>query len=56
MEQQILDSVHQVFTTQSISRYTMDDLSTQMGISKKTLYRFYPSRQERNWWTRFVSA
>ncbi|MCF1715145.1 TetR/AcrR family transcriptional regulator [Flavihumibacter sp. RY-1] len=46
MEQQILDSVHQVFTTQSISRYTMDDLSTQMGISKKTLYRFYPSRQE----------
>lgn len=46
MEQQILDSVHQVFTTQSISRFTMDDLSTQMGISKKTLYRFYPSRQD----------
>lgn len=46
MEQQILDSVHQVFTTKCISRYTMDDLSTQMGISKKTLYRFYPSRQD----------
>ncbi len=24
----------------------MDDLSAQLGISKKTLYRFYPSRQE----------
>ena len=46
MEQQILDTVHQVFTTNSISRYTMDDLSAQMGISKKTLYRFYASRQE----------
>lgn len=46
MEQTILNSVHQVFTTQSISRYTMDELSAMMGISKKTLYRFYPSRQE----------
>ena len=46
MEQQILDTVHQVFTTSSISRYTMDDLSAQLGISKKTLYRFYASRQE----------
>jgi AcrR family transcriptional regulator len=46
MEQQILDTVHQVFTTNSISRYTMDDLSAQLGISKKTLYRFYASRQE----------
>lgn len=46
MEQQILDTVHQVFTTNCISRYTMDDLSAQLGISKKTLYRFYASRQE----------
>lgn len=46
MEQLILNSVHQVFTSQSISRYTMDDLSMQLGISKKTLYRFYPSRQD----------
>jgi AcrR family transcriptional regulator len=46
MEQLILDTVHQVFTTNSISRYTMDDLSAQLGISKKTLYRFYASRQE----------
>ncbi|WP_290796663.1 TetR/AcrR family transcriptional regulator [Flavihumibacter sp. UBA7668] len=46
MEQTILDSVHQIFTSQRISRYTMDDLSAQLGISKKTLYRFYPSRQE----------
>lgn len=46
MEQTILNSVHQLFTSQSISRYTMDELSAQMGISKKTLYRFYPSRQD----------
>lgn len=46
MEQLILNSVHQVFTSQSISRYTMNDLSMQLGISKKTLYRFYPRRQD----------
>ncbi len=46
MEQIILDSVYTLFTTQSISRFTMDDLSARMGISKKTLYRFYPSRQD----------
>lgn len=46
MEQKILDIAYQLFVTQGIHQFTMDDLAARLGISKKTLYRFFVSRQE----------
>ncbi|WEK36993.1 MAG: TetR/AcrR family transcriptional regulator [Candidatus Pseudobacter hemicellulosilyticus] len=46
MEQKILDIAYQLFTTQGIHQFTMDDLAARLGISKKTLYRYFVSRQE----------
>ena len=46
MEELILDTSRRAFIKDGIQRFTMDDLAIALGISKKTLYRFYPSRQD----------
>lgn len=46
MEQVILASTRHLFVSEGIDRFTMDDLASRQGISKKTLYRFFPSRQD----------
>jgi len=46
MEQVILQTTYQLFTTHGIHQFTMDELANRLGISKKTLYRFFPSRQD----------
>ncbi|MFT4022911.1 MAG: TetR/AcrR family transcriptional regulator [Flavihumibacter sp.] len=46
MEEAIIDTTRRVFIKEGIQRFTMDDLAAATGISKKTLYRFYPSRQD----------
>lgn len=45
MENRILETSCQLFSRYGIQQLRMDDLATHLGISKKTLYRFYPSRQ-----------
>lgn len=45
MNEQILQNAYRLFTTQGIQPFTMDDIAAGMAISKKTLYRFFESRQ-----------
>jgi len=42
----ILQTAYKLFTTQGIQQYTMDEISSRLAISKKTLYRFFVSRQD----------
>ena len=46
MEQVILQTTFQLFTSKGIHQFTMDELANRLGVSKKTLYRFFPSRQD----------
>lgn len=46
MEHLILDTSYQWFTTQGVQSFTMDDIASRLGMSKKTLYRYFVSRQE----------
>jgi len=42
----ILQTAFRLFTTHGIQAYTMDDIASQLAISKKTLYRFFTSRHD----------
>lgn len=42
----ILQTAFRLFTTHGIQAYTMDDIASQLAISKKTLYRFLTSRHD----------
>jgi TetR/AcrR family transcriptional regulator, cholesterol catabolism regulator len=42
----ILQTVFHLFTTQGIQLFTMDDIAAKLGVSKKTLYRFFTSRHD----------
>ena len=46
MEEIILQTAYRLFTSQGIQLFTMDDIATRLAISKKTLYRFFQSRQD----------
>jgi len=45
-EQLIIEFAAEKFTQLGSKRFTMDDLATQLGISKKTLYSFFRSKEE----------
>ena len=42
----IHQTAFRLFTTHGIQAYTMDDIASQLAISKKTLYRFFTSRHD----------
>ncbi|KIC93968.1 TetR/AcrR family transcriptional regulator [Flavihumibacter solisilvae] len=46
VDELILDAAYNMFTTQGISFFTMDDIAARLAVSKKTLYRFFNSRHE----------
>jgi AcrR family transcriptional regulator len=41
---QIVDRSRTLFLTRGVSSLTMDEIATLQGISKKTLYRFFPNK------------
>jgi len=45
-QEKILDFVEEKVFKDGISRTTMGDLAADMGISKKTIYKFFPSKDE----------
>jgi AcrR family transcriptional regulator len=45
MDEIILQTAYRLFTTKGIQPFTMDEIASRMAISKKTLYRFFDSRQ-----------
>lgn len=45
MDEIILQTAYRLFTSQGIQPFTMDEIASRTAISKKTLYRFFESRQ-----------
>lgn len=46
MEQTILNKASKLFLAQGFKNVTMDDIATELGISKKTIYQYYASKLE----------
>ena len=46
METKILETSCSLFSLMGIQQLRMEDLARHLGVSKKTLYKFFPSREE----------
>lgn len=46
METQILEKATEMFLTKGFKAVTMDDIATELGISKKTIYQHFASKPE----------
>ncbi|SFJ29550.1 TetR/AcrR family transcriptional regulator [Myroides guanonis] len=46
MEETILNKASELFLAQGFKSVTMDDIATELGISKKTIYQYYASKLE----------
>ena len=46
IRERLLLTAMQEFMQYGFSRISMDDLAIRMGMSKKTLYKYYPSKEE----------
>lgn len=44
MKDKILDKAGKMFLTLGFKSVTMDDIAREMGMSKKTLYKYYPNK------------
>jgi TetR/AcrR family transcriptional regulator, cholesterol catabolism regulator len=42
----ILDKAHELFTTIGVRSVSMDDISAQLGMSKKTVYHYFADKEE----------
>jgi TetR/AcrR family transcriptional regulator, cholesterol catabolism regulator len=42
----ILQKAHELFMRYGIRSVSMDDISTQLGVSKKTIYQYYSDKEE----------
>jgi AcrR family transcriptional regulator len=45
-KERILQKAHELFMRYGVRSVSMDDISTQLGMSKKTLYQFYTDKEE----------
>ncbi len=45
-QQNILEQVNQLFLTIGVRSVTMDDLAQRLGISKKTLYKYFSNKRD----------
>lgn len=46
LRERILEHSREEFLTRGFSKVTLDEIASSLGISKKTLYKFYPSKEE----------
>ncbi|HTY36422.1 MAG TPA: TetR/AcrR family transcriptional regulator [Bacteroidota bacterium] len=46
IRERVLERARDEFLSKGFSKVTLDELATDLGISKKTLYKFYPSKEE----------
>jgi len=44
IQQRILQSAHELMVTYGIRSVTMDDMASQLGISKKTIYKYFSDK------------
>ena len=45
-KERILELANDRFLKMGFNKVTLDELSTELGISKKTMYKFFPSKEE----------
>ena len=45
-KERILQKAHELFMRYGVRSVSMDDISTQLGMSKKTIYQFYTDKEE----------
>ena len=46
MEDKILQIAQKLFLTYGFKTVTMDDIATELSISKKTIYNFFPNKNK----------
>jgi AcrR family transcriptional regulator len=46
IKQRIIEQARDRFFSSGFSKVTMDELATELGISKKTMYQYFPSKDE----------
>ena len=46
IKERILKQAEQLFLQFGYSKVTMDEIAANLGMSKKTLYKFFPSKEE----------
>jgi len=46
MKEEIINTAGQMFLTLGVKSVTMDDVSSSLGVSKKTLYKFFGNKTE----------
>ena len=46
MEEKILQIAQKLFLTYGFKTVTMDDIATELSISKKTIYNFFPNKNK----------
>ena len=44
--ERVLEYARNEFLSRGFSKVTLDEIATDLGVSKKTLYKFYPSKEE----------
>ena len=46
VRERVLEHAREEFLSRGFSKVTLDEIASNLGISKKTLYKFYPSKEE----------
>jgi AcrR family transcriptional regulator len=46
VRERVLEHARDEFLSRGFSKVTLDEIASDLGISKKTLYKFYPSKEE----------
>ena len=46
IRERVLENARDQFLSRGFSKVTLDEIAADLGISKKTLYKFYPSKEE----------
>jgi TetR/AcrR family transcriptional regulator, transcriptional repressor of aconitase len=46
LRERVLEHARDEFISRGFSKVTLDEIASDLGISKKTLYKFYPSKEE----------
>lgn len=45
-KERIIDHAEERFMSSGFNKVTLDELSSELGISKKTMYKFFPSKED----------
>lgn len=46
IKDRLIDRIGELFFTRGLTSYTMDEMSQTFQVSKKTLYRFFPTKED----------